>query len=82
MLFRLWQVSGRWEADFESYRRLDLYDVDNWSLTHDLKILLRTVVVVLAGAGHSSRRRAGACGGLARCVRCALPQGTLPFDQR
>jgi len=49
MLFRLWQVSGRSEADFELYRRLDLYDVDDWSLTHDLKILLRTVVVVLAG---------------------------------
>jgi lipopolysaccharide/colanic/teichoic acid biosynthesis glycosyltransferase len=39
------------EADFELYRRLDLYYVDNWSLTHDVKILLKTIVVVLAGRG-------------------------------
>jgi exopolysaccharide biosynthesis polyprenyl glycosylphosphotransferase len=47
----MWQVSGRGEADFELYRRLDLYYVDNWSLTHDVKILIKTVVVVFAGRG-------------------------------
>jgi exopolysaccharide biosynthesis polyprenyl glycosylphosphotransferase len=47
----MWQVSGRAEADFEIYRRLDLYYVDNWSLTHDVRILLKTLVVVLAGRG-------------------------------
>ena len=47
----MWQVSGRAEADFELYRRLDLYYVDNWSLLHDLKIVLKTVFVVLAGRG-------------------------------
>jgi exopolysaccharide biosynthesis polyprenyl glycosylphosphotransferase len=47
----MWQVSGRGEADFELYRRLDLYYVDNWSLTHDVKILLKTVMVVGAGRG-------------------------------
>jgi exopolysaccharide biosynthesis polyprenyl glycosylphosphotransferase len=47
----MWQVSGRSEADFEIYRRLDLYYVDNWSLTHDLKILVKTLFVVLAGRG-------------------------------
>ncbi len=47
----MWQVSGRAESDFELYRRLDLYYVDNWSLTHDIRILLKTVVVVLAGRG-------------------------------
>jgi exopolysaccharide biosynthesis polyprenyl glycosylphosphotransferase len=47
----MWQVSGRGEADFELYRRLDLYYVDNWSLTHDVKILLKTIVVVVAGRG-------------------------------
>lgn len=44
----MWQVSGRSEADFEMYRRLDLYYVDNWSLTHDIKIVARTFLVVLA----------------------------------
>jgi exopolysaccharide biosynthesis polyprenyl glycosylphosphotransferase len=47
----MWQVSGRSEADFELYRRLDLFYVDNWSLTHDLKIMLKTVAVVLARRG-------------------------------
>ncbi len=47
----MWQVSGRSEADFEIYRRLDLYYVDNWSLTHDLKIVAKTFFVVLAREG-------------------------------
>ena len=47
----MWQVSGRAEADFEIYRRLDLYYVDNWSLTHDLKLLLKTILVVITGRG-------------------------------
>ncbi len=47
----MWQVSGRSEADFELYRRLDLYYVDNWSLTHDIKIVLKTIFVVLTGNG-------------------------------
>jgi exopolysaccharide biosynthesis polyprenyl glycosylphosphotransferase len=49
----LWQVSGRSDASFESYKRLDLYYVDNWSLKHDLMICLRTVPVVLVGRGAS-----------------------------
>ena len=47
----MWQVSGRSEADFEIYRRLDLYYVDNWSLAHDIKILVKTFFVVIAGRG-------------------------------
>ena len=47
----MWQVSGRAEADFDMYRRLDLFYVDNWSLTHDLKIVLKTIVVVAGGRG-------------------------------
>ena len=48
-----WQVSDRAENTFEEYKRLDLYYVDNWSLGHDLRILLRTVTVVLGGRGPS-----------------------------
>lgn len=47
----MWQVSGRSEADFEIYRRLDLYYVHNWSLTHDVKIMIKTLLVVFAGRG-------------------------------
>jgi exopolysaccharide biosynthesis polyprenyl glycosylphosphotransferase len=47
----MWQVSARSDADFDLYRRLDLFYVDNWSLAHDLKIVLKTFVVVLSGRG-------------------------------
>ncbi len=48
----LWQVSGRNEVtDFEDWVRLDLQYIDNWSLWLDLKILLKTIPVVLFGWG-------------------------------
>jgi exopolysaccharide biosynthesis polyprenyl glycosylphosphotransferase len=47
----MWQVSGRSEASFEEYTRLDLYYVDNWSLVIDLTILLKTIPTVLARRG-------------------------------
>lgn len=47
----MWQVSGRSNAPFEDYVRLDLYYVDNWSLLNDLVIIVRTVPVVCLGRG-------------------------------
>jgi exopolysaccharide biosynthesis polyprenyl glycosylphosphotransferase len=48
----LWQVSGRNNVtDFKDWVRLDLEYIDNWSLWLDLKILCRTVPVVLMGTG-------------------------------
>ena len=48
----LWQISGRNEVkDFKDWIRLDLEYIDNWSLWLDLKILARTIPVVLAGTG-------------------------------
>ena len=48
----LWQVKGRNEiSDFKEWVRLDLEYIDNWSIWLDLKILLRTIPVVLAGTG-------------------------------
>lgn len=49
----MWQVSGRAEASFDAYRRLDLYYVDNWSLLHDLRIASRTILVLLTQRGAS-----------------------------
>ncbi len=49
----MWQVSGRSDSSFETYKRMDLYYVDNWSFLHDLKICFRTVGVVLSGRGAS-----------------------------
>jgi exopolysaccharide biosynthesis polyprenyl glycosylphosphotransferase len=48
----LWQIGGRNKiTDFKEWVRLDLEYIDNWSLWLDLKILFRTVPVVLAGEG-------------------------------
>lgn len=47
----LWQVSGRSELDWEDAVRLDLYYVENWSLTLDLLIILRTAAAVWRGEG-------------------------------
>ncbi|MBA3282904.1 MAG: sugar transferase, partial [Acidimicrobiia bacterium] len=47
----MWQVSGRSDTSFEDYTRLDLYYVDNWSLTTDLAIMVKTVPVVLFRKG-------------------------------
>ncbi len=48
----LWQVSGRSEIEnFDDVVKYDLEYIDNWSLTLDMKILLRTIWVVIAGRG-------------------------------
>ncbi len=47
----LWQISGRNQVGFDEWMRLDLNYIDNWSLLLDLKILLRTIPVVLLGKG-------------------------------
>lgn len=48
----LWQVSGRNNVvDFKDWVRLDLEYIDNWSLWLDMKIIWRTVPVVLGGVG-------------------------------
>ena len=48
----LWQVSGRNRLPFEEMVRLDLFYIENWSLLLDVKIILRTGFVMLAGEGH------------------------------
>ena len=47
----LWQVSGRSDLSWDDAVRLDLYYVDNWSLTFDLTIMWRTIGVVLRSKG-------------------------------
>jgi exopolysaccharide biosynthesis polyprenyl glycosylphosphotransferase len=48
----LWQVSGRSQiSNFDEVVRLDLAYIDNWSLWLDLKIILKTVYVVLTRRG-------------------------------
>lgn len=45
------QVNGRSDLDFEKEVQLDTYYIENWSLLLDLKILFRTIFVVLEGKG-------------------------------
>jgi exopolysaccharide biosynthesis polyprenyl glycosylphosphotransferase len=47
----LWQVSGRSNLTFRQWMLLDLEYIDRWSLSLDLKILLRTIPVVISGEG-------------------------------
>ncbi|MDF2442012.1 MAG: hypothetical protein JWR01_215 [Subtercola sp.] len=47
----LWQVSGRSDLSWEDSVRLDLYYVENWSMTGDLLILWKTARAVLASEG-------------------------------
>lgn len=47
----LWAVSGRDNVDFETWMKLDMQYIDNWSLALDWKILLRTIPRVLTGRG-------------------------------
>ncbi|MBU8923146.1 MAG: sugar transferase [Bacteroidales bacterium] len=47
----LWQVSGRSTVPFHEMVKLDLYYIENWSLAMDLKIMFRTIPVMLACTG-------------------------------
>jgi exopolysaccharide biosynthesis polyprenyl glycosylphosphotransferase len=47
----IWQVSGRSDLPFDEMVMMDVYYVDNWSLALDLKIMLRTILPVLARRG-------------------------------
>lgn len=48
----MWQVSGRSDiTDFEEVVKLDMEYVKNWNIGMDIKILFKTVGVVLKGSG-------------------------------
>jgi exopolysaccharide biosynthesis polyprenyl glycosylphosphotransferase len=47
----IWQISGRSETSFDQWIMQDLEYIDKWSVSLDLKILLKTVPTVLRGTG-------------------------------
>jgi len=51
----LWQVSGRSELSFEERIELELYYAQNWSFWLDLRILIKTIMVVVRKTGVRSR---------------------------
>ncbi len=46
------QISGRSNLDFEDEVKLDFYYIENWSILLDLKIILKSIGVVLRADGH------------------------------
>jgi lipopolysaccharide/colanic/teichoic acid biosynthesis glycosyltransferase len=47
----LWQITARSDPSFERNMELDLEYIEHWSLRLDIKILWKTVAVVLRGTG-------------------------------
>jgi lipopolysaccharide/colanic/teichoic acid biosynthesis glycosyltransferase len=47
----LWQVLGRSNTTFDEMVQLDIYYAENWSVSTDLRILLRTIPAVLSSNG-------------------------------
>jgi exopolysaccharide biosynthesis polyprenyl glycosylphosphotransferase len=53
----IWQVEQRDEPDFDGYRRLDVFYVENWSVSLDLAILIGTIPAVLDRARSALQRK-------------------------
>jgi exopolysaccharide biosynthesis polyprenyl glycosylphosphotransferase len=47
----LWQVSGRSDLSFDEFVRLDLFYIENWSITYDLFVLAKTIPALLSKKG-------------------------------
>ncbi len=47
----LWQVSGRSDLTFDEQALLDIYYIENWSLSLDMRILVQTLPYTLFGRG-------------------------------
>jgi exopolysaccharide biosynthesis polyprenyl glycosylphosphotransferase len=47
-----WQVAGRTRVPFQEMVKMDYLYVAEWSLWNDLRLLLRTLPIVLLGRGH------------------------------
>jgi len=72
----LWQVEARDNPSFEAYRRLDLFYVENWSITLDLMILIGTVEQILVRLLKSFGRDRGGDN-----LPVALPAVEVAHDQ-
>ena len=47
----LWQVSGRSDLTWDDSVRLDVYYVENWSITGDMVIIWKTAKAVVSSSG-------------------------------
>ncbi len=49
----IWQVSGRDNISFNEWMKMDMDYIDKWSIWLDMKLLLKTIGVVILGVGAS-----------------------------
>ncbi len=56
----LWQIEARDNPDFHAYRQLDLFYVENWSLTLDVAVLACTIPRLVGHARFERRCHVGA----------------------
>lgn len=47
-----WQVTRRFQPDFHKWMQMDMDYIDNWSLGHDIRILLKVLPAILHGFRH------------------------------
>lgn len=47
----LWQINGRSDLPFEEWVKLDLYYIEHWSFGLEMKILFKTLPIVIKGTG-------------------------------
>jgi lipopolysaccharide/colanic/teichoic acid biosynthesis glycosyltransferase len=47
----IWAVEGRDQLDVDTVMKMDMEYIDNWSLSLDSRIILRTIPLVLLGRG-------------------------------
>lgn len=79
----LWQVEARDNPSFEAYRRLDLFYVENWSITLDLIIILGTLEQVLSQLVRTVVPARGPDPSLAiaQAAPISSPERKPPFEQ-
>jgi exopolysaccharide biosynthesis polyprenyl glycosylphosphotransferase len=46
-----WQINGRNGVSFREWMKMDMEYIDNWKISNDLKILLKTIPTVIRGKG-------------------------------
>ena len=52
----LWQIEGRDDPDFAVYEATDLYYLENWSVTLDIVILVRTFTALVSRVWRKLRK--------------------------
>jgi len=72
----LWQTEARDNPSFETYRRLDLFYVENWSVTLDLMILLGTIEHLVVRLFAAFRRKPGTQ------LRSEVQTGVVPVEPK